>query len=45
MVSDILAKGVTPAGKFGYYNCDTPVVTLDNLFQHIKDYHKDVSIM
>jgi len=35
-------KGVTPAGKFGYYNCDTPVVTLDNLFQHIKDYHKDI---
>lgn len=41
----IVAKGVTPAGKFGYYNCDTPLVTLNGLFQHIKDTHKDVSTL
>ena len=38
-----LAKGVIPAGKFGYYTCDTPTVMLDSLFQHIKDNHQDVS--
>eukprot|EP00794_Sanderia_malayensis_P011730 gene11730-12950_t len=35
-------KGVIPAGKFGYYNCDTPEVTLNGLFQHIQDTHKDL---
>ncbi|XP_065062750.1 sphingomyelin phosphodiesterase-like [Rhopilema esculentum] len=35
-------KGVTPAGKYGYYNCDTPVILLDNMLQHIKDNHKDI---